>query len=98
MSIIIKGLNMPKGEFLLEVITHYEGGEKKDIKFVHKEDIIEIPTPHGRLIDGDKLRAKYRRMADLEENQKVSPISWAFAFEDTIDVIDDFPTILEAEE
>ena len=66
MSIIIKDIDMPKGEFLLEVITHYEGGEKKDIKFVHKEDIIEIPTPHGRLIDANELQELYADSDDLD--------------------------------
>ena len=82
MNILIKGMDMPKGEFILEVITHYEGGEKKDIKFVHKEDIIEIPTPHGRLID------------ENEAMENVACYGEGTAWLDT----DDITPILEAEE
>ena len=60
--------------------------------------LVEIPTPHGRLIDGNKLRATLRRWTEDEWNQKASPVSWACAYEDIIDLIDDEPTILEAEE
>lgn len=59
--------------------------------------IVEIPTPHGRLIDADALETVFKDMAKCEWNQKVSPISWAYAFEDTIDEIQEAPTILEAE-
>jgi hypothetical protein len=59
--------------------------------------IIEIPTPHGRLIDADALETVFKDMAKCEWNQKAFPISWAYAFEDTIDKIDDAPTILDKE-
>ena len=59
--------------------------------------LIEIPTPHGRLIDADKLRATLRRWTEDEWNQKASPVSWAYAYEDLIDLIDDAPTILDKE-
>ena len=58
----------------------------------------ELLKGHGRLIDADALVAVFKDMAKCEWNQKVSPISWAYAFEDTIDEIDNAPTILEAEE
>ena len=48
---------------------------------------IQIPKGHGRLIDADALVAVFKDMAKCEWNQKVSPISWAYAFEDTIDEI-----------
>ena len=85
MGIIIKGMDMPKGEFLLELITHYEGGEKKDIKFVHKKDIIEIPTPHGKLIDADAIKNVFDKGDTFT----------AFHF---IEAVSEAPTILEAEE
>lgn len=103
MNILIKGMAMPKdcSECIL-ANKHIDGLCKAkyycrlEADFKHCP-LIEIPTPHGRLIDADALSAKYRRMADFEENRRASPISWAYAFEDTIDVIDDAPTILEAE-
>lgn len=104
MSLILKGIDMPKdGE--MHRINIYDNGntyittsnmlcetDRKDV------EAIQIPTPHGRLIDGDKLRATLRRWTEDEWNQKASPVSWAYAYEDIIDLIDDAPTILEAEE
>ena len=110
MNILIKGMDMPKGEFILEVITHYEGGEKKDIKFVHKEDIIEIPTPHGRLIDGDKLIGEFIEWQYTEapdhlntkEGKMVTDHERQYeiylALGEAVIDIANAPTILEAEE
>lgn len=71
--------------------------QNQNIKDFTDCPLIEIPTPHGRLIDGDALETVFKDMAKCEWNQKVFPISWAYAFEDTIDEIHDAPTILEAE-
>ena len=50
--------------------------------------LIEIPTPHGRLIDASELIKSYMKgtKTDIDD------------FYDTIDIIDNAPTILEAEE
>lgn len=101
--IAIKDLYMPKdGE--MHHINIYDNGsvyvttigriyeiEMKDLKAV------ETVTPHGRLIDADKLRAILRGWTEDEWNQKSSPRSWAYAYEDLINLIDDAPTIIEAE-
>jgi hypothetical protein len=49
---------------------------------------IQIPTPHGRLIDASELIKSYMKgtKTDIDD------------FYDTIDIIDNAPTILEAEE
>ena len=49
--------------------------------------LIEIPTPHGRLIDASELIKSYMRgtKTDIDD------------FYDTIDIIDNAPTILEEE-
>lgn len=93
MSIILKGIDMPKaGE--KHRITIYDNGEayittsnrlyetdRKDV------EVIEIPTPHGRLIDASELIKSYMKgtKTDIDD------------FYDTIDIIDNAPTILEAE-
>lgn len=56
--------------------------------------LIEISTPHGRLIDGGKFRAEFNR------TESGYCGSWEFCDkpEDFQFLIDDEPTILEAEE
>lgn len=106
MSIIIKGMDMPKdGESIIMVLEHsgkaisrllWDGGTKA--KALDDTQVISIPTPHGRLIDADKARAEFREWTEDEWNKQASPVSWAYAYEDVIDYLDDAPTILEAEE
>lgn len=97
MSMLIKGIDLPKDIDFVEITTYKNGIPRMTIG-KGRDDAIQIDRPHGRLIDGDKLRATLRRWAEDEWNQKASPVSWAYAYEDLIDLIDDAPTILEAEE
>lgn len=104
MSILIKGMDMPisceKCPLCYDYL--YCSIDDRLHMFLYNRHpncpLVEIPTPHGRLIDGEKLRATLRRWTEDEWNQKASPVSWAYAYEDLIDLIDDAPTILEAEE
>ena len=89
MSLYIKGLDMPKGE---DICLTWRI-RRKDLNAVHyqpirKKDIIEIPTPHGRLIDMDELLSHLSKdpLFDLVERYGVSG------------VIESRPTILEAED
>lgn len=75
-----------------------EKGECYELTTKGEAKAIQIPKEHGRLIDADALETVFKDMAKCEWNQKAFPISWAYAFEDTIDEIQDAPTILEAEE
>ena len=54
MSIIIKGLDMPKDCVGLSIVIHTENNMSRPL-IIYKKDIIEIPTPHGRLIDFSKI-------------------------------------------
>ena len=73
MSLMIKVVDMPKS------------GETMAYFF---KEIIEIPTPHGRLIDDYKL---LRALIKAFPNQSMN-------FYDTLErVIDEAPTIIEAE-
>lgn len=99
MSILIKGIDMPKDYVLrIEIEPNGTVWEEGRDWIKHRQSAIQIDRPHGRLIDGDKLRATLQRWTEDEWNQKASPVSWAYAYEDIIDLIDDAPTILEAEE
>ena len=92
MSIILKGIELPKeGEDITLEINH-----KGDVRVYSTElketdtdaEAIQIPTPHGRLIDASELIKSYMKgtKAGIDD------------FYDTIDIIDNAPTILEAEE
>lgn len=62
MSLIIKGMDMPKNGEITIAFASDENG-KNTITLIldsngnpieHK-GVVEIPTPHGKVIDGDKL-------------------------------------------
>ena len=108
MSLILKGIGLPKdGETCYLAISKnasryvlYEAIDGDFEKLIEARGIeaIQIERPHGRLIDGDELRAEFRDMAEMEWNKKTMPLSWSYAYEDAINEIDLVPTILEAEE
>lgn len=97
MSLILKGIDMPKdGE--MHRINIYDNGntyiitsnrlyetERKDI------EAIQIPTPHGRLIDGDELK---KRLYGYERWTGIDEAPYEYAEKEVYDA----PTILEAEE
>lgn len=94
MSILIKGMEMPKhGEGVCLIVTNFDSCGSPVAMLVDREsilpkayyDAIEIPTPHGRLIDADELK-----------KDRIN-------FYGTTDVvlmvdIENAPTIIEAEE
>ena len=96
MSIILKGIDMPKSCGECEFNYNLEGGSYEwwECVILHDDTnqfdtrrtdcpLIEIPTPHGRLIDGDKIEAEAEQTLYGE-----------VSYED----IANAPTILEAEE
>lgn len=90
MSILIKGINIPKcsNEDCIVVIRH----DKAEVwQTGYKErtvEAIQIDRPHGRLIDGDELKTLFKGDAELDTYT-------AFHF---LYAIDEAPTIIEAEE
>ena len=113
MSILIKGINFPKScwdckfcldyEFLLPYVCaaankEFENGIEE---YAHSRPnwcpLIEIP-PHGRLIDADALGNSLENLAADKWNQKAAPINWSYAFEVCLEIVDNAPTIIEAEE
>lgn len=63
MSIIIQGMDMPKDLTSITVIMH--GLEWDYSQMVYRDDIVEIPTPHGRLIDESDLTDELTELNDL---------------------------------
>ena len=92
MSILIKGIDIPKkGEHILALIksngkcSYFE--ETTLSRIMKTTEAIQIPAPHGRLIDGDEFKSWVDDWYDCTDIGNIVE-SW----------IDERPTILEAEE
>lgn len=92
MSVLIKGMKMPKNGEITIAFASDENG-KNTIALIldsngnpieHK-GVIEIPTPHGRLIDAEALMIS---VLDAMKNKTDDSV---------IGLIDKAPTIIEAE-
>ena len=92
MSILIKGMDMPKDTERVEIIFWHSIGEKDEYILQHNMDVkaVEIPTPHGRLIDGDAVICNIKEIAEMHDNVLTD-------FE-ALALVRNAPTILEAEE
>ena len=101
MSIIIKGMDMPKSP--KRIIIYPNGtivdGDKKGTKIL-KAHAIEIPSPHGRLIDGDRLMEGLGIAIECKDCSRKGIFGCgedsAFAY--ACEAITDAPTIFESEE
>ena len=98
MSILIRGAEMPKETtaFVFSKngkVSRFSVGASKDRMF----EAVEIPTPHGRLIDEEAVIDHFVSLSNNEWNQNVST-SWANAFAEAASDISDIPTIIGAEE
>lgn len=86
MAIYIKGMEMPKGcdKCLLgDIVCKYD---EDHIDLVCP--LIEVPEPHGRLIDADKAVRDYHEYG----------ISHMYDAADLADIMDDSPTVIEGSE
>ena len=94
MSIMIKGMEMPqyttKAEFGRDADGHYlcivyTGNDTKNPDIF---DVVELPTPHGRLIDADALREEWLENGENE---------YVYDTNSFLESIDNAPTIIDAE-
>ena len=90
MSIIIKGMEMPKGADQIWIDVWGSQGLLAN-KIVSVEDIVEIPTPHGRLIEVGEIQKRVENQLNGDE------ITW-YQMRELRRYIHEAPTILEAEE
>ena len=91
MSIIIKGMEMPKemaDAESVDLIIYYKGN--RFIKSIEPKRFVEIPTPHGRLIEENKVVS---RMVDSYANAGLHSED----YKKVCKYIANAPTILEAE-
>ena len=96
MSLIIKGMQLPRKSERRECSIAVVQNRPVSIAFSRTEtnpfgcfECAEIPTPHGRLIDADKL-------VWFIDNHIASGKKWV-EFETIKDMINSLPTIIEAE-
>ena len=90
MSILIKGIDMPKEGKGIELVFIPKDGDiiyNSESMSIGADRIVEIPTPHGRLIDGDEFKSWVDDWYDCTDIGNIVE-SW----------IDERPTILKAEE
>lgn len=87
MSLILKGIDMPKGTDGLSITFHSQDGVM-EMHILDVTQAIQIPKGHGRLIDGGEL------------NKSVHTWNPAYTYGRSAftRAIDNAPTILEAEE
>ena len=106
MSIIIKGLNMPKSCGGCEFNYCLEGGSYEWWECVILHDdinqfdtrrtdcpLIEIPTPHGRLIDASELDKCWEEKEDISED-----VDYKILYKCVLAISKYAPTMLESEE
>ena len=102
MSILIKGMEMPKccddcwaldeyGDYPRCRITEEQRGYNFRIREQRMEHcpLIEVPTPHGRLIDADALKVE----RPIMDGSITVGVSYAITRKE----IDEAPTVIEAE-
>lgn len=109
MSILIKGMNIPenclmcpfhgfgdyKGESIVCALTGRSEGQLSNVLGC---PLVEVPTPHGRLIDADALhKATYHRAFETDGDTKWQSGCWV-RYRAIEQVQDSQPTIIEAEE
>lgn len=64
MSILIKGMSIPQGAEQIWIdVWGFQGLLAQ--KIVNIEEIVEIPTPHGRLVDESDLTDELTELNDL---------------------------------
>ena len=108
MSILIRDMTMPNRcfgcIFLTTVPNFFCLAGKRDLCAEHGINInrpdwcplVEIPTPHGRLIDADEPITKISTMMQEPDYQHEGE-NWMIGLIMARDAIDDAPTVIKAE-
>lgn len=98
MSVLIRGMEMPKGNSTLNVLIYSDGriftGHKNDDEY----SAVEVPAPYGRLVDADALtKTISEHVYPVTDyfNSRDYGMFWTGGIEKAIN---EQPTIIEAEE
>jgi len=111
MSVLVKGMEMPKR---CEDCLMYRHNAEYDYAYccissvnvlghgnarLNNCPLVEVPTPHGRLIDADKLYEVISlNYKDLDSTEDFMGIGYDHCIGDTLIVIRQASTIIEAED
>ena len=98
MSVLIKGMEMPKGNPV--TINIYRDGSWVNAYTTEDGKAIEVPTPHGRLIEEQWLKdAMITTLEALKKNPKMDrqEMHLIAAFDTLRAMLEDAPTIIEEE-
>ena len=108
MSILIKGMEMPKAcewcSFISTFTTESGLGCRCEVEKFEFWDyskrqencpLVEVPTPHGRLIDVDELFCKIDGIKGWDYGDESD---MAISAAEALSAVDDSPTVIEAEE
>lgn len=113
MSILVKGMNKPDScaacpferngwpdewEMHCKLLGRQVGYFDKKNKVPKDCPLVEIPTPHGRLIDADELKNWIYAWFTMHRNYHPYSKSNLIPSTEIVDIIDRLPTIIEAEE
>ena len=67
MSVLIKGMEMPQGNSTINVLIYADGtvytGHVNDSRY----SAVSVTTPHGRLVDADKLKRHIDKLPALPD-------------------------------
>ena len=67
MSILIRGMEMPQGNSTINVLIYADGtvytGHVNDSRY----SAVSVQTPHGRLVDADKLKRHIDKLPALPD-------------------------------
>ena len=99
MSLILKGIDLPKAsndDILIILQSNGEARCNQQGKSEKTIEAIQIPTPHGRLIDENDVKAKC--VNEVFDKMGTVAITETYFGDEWADDICDVPTILEAEE
>ena len=93
MSVLIKGMEMPKDK-PSRIVLNPNGQLFVDHGTWYTEyEAVEIP-PHGRLIDADSVEKQIDYVANLDWNRKVGASGGMLA---ALEIVEDALTIIESE-
>lgn len=99
MSILIKGMEMPKVGDWKTIRIYYDGtcavpNWQGDCKYMQGCEAVPIP-PHGRLIDADALWVEINKICDRRDAEIISDLT---CLQQILSAVRHAPTIIEAED
>ena len=109
-DILIKNMEIPKDYKYVDVRIFCDGTattSSAEEPFYKRMDVVEVPTPHGKLIDADayhkEIRERYESARECYKGAKTDDIkaraeSALFTFTECSLTLRKMPTIIEAEE